>query len=142
MKKFKFRLEKVLHNRELVKDEKRRELLKRNQALQEAVNRLAELEKLALSNELEQQKVLSIGQVLLHGLFSERIKEEIINQRQVIETCKEEVAKAMSEYIEASKEAKSLETLRERKLQEYTEYIRKEDEKFLDELAVQRGGPR
>lgn len=139
MKKFRFRLEKVLQYREMLKDEKRRELLKRNQELREARQRLEDLEKAALSNTLGQGQIMTVEQVYLAGLFAERVKEDIIKQRLAIIKAEEEVEKAMGEYVEASKDARSLEMLKERKLQEYMDYMHKEDEKFLDELAVQRG---
>ena len=140
MKKFKFRLEKVLQYRLLVKDEKKRALLQKNQELQLAKNKLEYLQKAALSNELDQRRILSVEEVLLSGLFAEKIKEDIIKQRLEIIRVEGEVEAATQEYIEASKESRSLEMLRERKLQQFNEYLQKEDEKFLDELAVQRYG--
>ncbi len=139
MKKFKFRLEKVLQYRELLKEDKRRELLTCNLRLQEAKDLLERLEKAALSNKLDQEKIVTVEEVLLSGLFAERLKDQIVNQRIVIVEKQQEVNTALQAYVEASKEARSLEMLKERKLQQYMEYLHKEDEKFLDEMAVQRG---
>ena len=139
MKKFKFRLEKVLQHRELVKEEKRRDLMLKNQELQDAQNKLQYLISAGRSNELAQGRIFQAGFVHHSGLFSERIKLEIAQQRIVIAEAQAAVDQAMAEYIEASKDAKTLEMLRERKLQEYNDYLHKEEEKFLDELSVQRG---
>ena len=138
MKKFKFRLERVLQQRQAVRDECKRELMLKNQKLQEARDRLAWLQKIFLSNGLEQQKIMNVNLVFLAGLFSAKTQDDIEKQRLVIKQAEDEVAKAMEAYIAASKDARSLEMLRERKLQQYVEYVQKEDEKFLDELAVQR----
>ena len=137
MKRFRFRLEKVLHFRTLVREEKRRELMLRNLKLQEARQLLEVLIQMALSNTIAQGRIMRVEEVVLAGLFAERIKVQIEQQRQEVVAAEEEVRKAMDAYIEASKEARSLEMLKERKLQEYTEYFHKEEEKFLDELSVQ-----
>jgi len=138
MKKFRFRLERVLHYRQLMRDEKKRELMLRNVALQEAEGRLAALEKAERDNELEQGTVMTVERVLLSGLYAQRLQAEILAQRGVIEEAREAVRIAMEAYVEAGRDAKSLELLKEQKLQEFTEYVQKEDEKFLDELAVTR----
>ncbi|MCB0336021.1 MAG: flagellar FliJ family protein, partial [Bdellovibrionales bacterium] len=52
----------------------------------------------------------------------------------------EQVDLALQDYIEATREAKVLETLKEKKREQYMEYVRKEEDKFLDELTVQRAG--
>ena len=137
MKRFRFRLEKVLHFRTLVREAKRRELMLRNLKLQEARQLLEVLIQMALSNTIAQGRIMRVEEVVLAGLFAERIKVQIEQQRQEVVAAEEEVRKAMDAYIEASKEARSLEMLKERKLQEYTEYFHKEEEKFLDELSVQ-----
>ena len=138
MKKFKFRLQKVLEYRETNKSEKRRVLLVKNQELQAGKNRLVELENMALSNKLEQGTIMMVQQVEIWGMFAERIKDEIAMQKLNLIKLEEEVAAALKEYIDASKDARSLELLKERKLQEFWDVVHKEDEKFLDELAVQR----
>jgi flagellar protein FliJ len=139
MKKFKFRLEKVLQYRVLVKDEKRRALLKKNRELQDARDHLYWLQEAERQNRLPENVIVPLEEVLLRGLFAERLQQEIVNQRLNIITIEEQVAQAMAEYTQAAREAKALELLKERKQQEYFEYVLKEDEKFLDELAVQRG---
>ena len=61
MKKFKFRLEKVLHFRRLVKDEKKRELSKRLALLHDAERKLENLEIAQLANALEAEQLLHVN---------------------------------------------------------------------------------
>jgi len=141
MKKFKFRLERVLQYRLLIKEDKRKALLLKNMKLHEAENRLAMLEQAELANRYVSgpDKMLSAQQIYLIGLFGQRLQDEIVKQRLAIIQLEKEVEEAMAEYTEAAREAKTLEIFRERKVQEYLDYVAKEEGKFLDELAVQKG---
>lgn len=139
MKKFKFRLERVLQYRLMLKEEKRKALLLKNMKLNEAHDFLAALEDAELVNGLQRGGTLSAQQVYLIGLFASRLQDEIIRQRLLIIDLEKEVQEAMDEYTEAARDAKTLEIFKERKLREYSEYVSKEEGKFLDELAVQKG---
>jgi len=139
MKKFKFRLEKVLQYRKIVKDEKLRELMMRNHILNEENQRLERLEAAALRNIINANQSMSASIVHLAGLYGARIKEEIVRQKLVLIEVKEKAEEAMAEYVEAAKDEEALVTLRNRKKEEYMEYVKKEEEKYLDEFCVQRG---
>jgi flagellar FliJ protein len=138
VKKFKFRLERVLHYRVLIKEEKRKVLLQKNYQLQKAQERLESL--LAA----ERANVLAVGtmtaaRVQLTGDYSSWLEQAVTNQRLAIIRAQEEVDAAMAEYIEATKEARSLEMLKDRKRTEHQEMVDHEDAKFLDELSTQKG---
>ena len=139
MKKFRFRLEKVLQYRNIVKDEKRRVLLLKNLKLQEARDRLNGLESAALQLKFEENMVLSAEQLQIAGFYGEWLKDEIARQGLLILQLEQEVQQALAEYTAAAREAKSLEILKQKRLQDYTEYVQKEEEKFVDELSVQKG---
>jgi flagellar export protein FliJ len=139
MKKFKFRLERVLQYRHILKDERMRILLECQYRLKLAREKLEELERAAFNNEMPADKLLTAEEVLLRGIFSTSLKDQIVDQRLKILEAEECVQAAMSEYIEASKDAKTLDTLKARRRAEYEEYVQKEETKFLDELATQKG---
>ena len=139
MKKFRFRLERVLRYRELIKREKERELLEANLELDQQVQRLKMLEEARLSNRTQGETLLSAGDVEIVAQYGERLRYEIADQFLTIARAEEAVEKAVEQYIEAVKDAKSLVTLKEKKHQEYVEYVLKEEGKFLDELTVQKG---
>ncbi len=140
MKKFKFRLEKVLAHRERIKDEKLRDLMARNHELRELEAHLNYLETEFSNNEVRAGAVLLVEELQLSGAYGARLKDEILNQKVRIEEAQKKVQEAMDIYIEASKEAKALSTLKDKRQAEYTERVNKADEEFLDELAVQRAG--
>jgi flagellar protein FliJ len=140
MKRFKFRLEKVLQYRTLIKDEKLRELMLRNYELKQAEAELEELEEAFLRNELEQQKILRAEDLFLRGAYALRLKDRIVAQRLAIIEADKKVQEAMEAYVEASKDQKALAMLKERKRNEYLEWVDKELGKDLDEISVQRVG--
>jgi flagellar FliJ protein len=139
IKKFKFRLEKVLQFREGVKEEKKRALLLRNQELNEEIARLEELEAAWSRNGIREDGVMELSEILMAGIFTARLKEDIAQQRVRIEQSKKRVEEAMAEYIEAARDARSLVMLKERKAEEYKKYLEREELKVLDELTVQKG---
>ncbi|NLF24861.1 MAG: hypothetical protein GX589_04290 [Deltaproteobacteria bacterium] len=140
MKRFKYRLERVLEYRKLVKDEKVRELLNRNQKLHEDSEKLRELETAELLNRIEEGARLNAAQLQLVADYGFRLRGAIAGQVEVVEKSKEAVEEATAEYVEAAKEEKSLSIHKSRKLEEYKEYVQQEEDRFVDELNIQRAG--
>ena len=140
MKKFRYRLERVLEYREIVKNDKKRALGIARQELATAQKRLAELERDLVAERVRYGSVMTVEELELIRAYGEWLRAAIANQRTVITKCEEKVAKALAEYIEAAKEAESLIKHKEKKLTEYREYIEREEQKFLDELTTQRVG--
>ena len=138
MKKFRFRLERVLHYRQLVREEKRRLLALANSKKREATDYLERLEKFQLANESPNSGVVDINMFLMVGMYGARLKEAIVRQRLAIMEAEKEVEEALAVYVEAAKDARALELLKDKKRKEYVEYVHKEDEKNLDELVTQR----
>lgn len=137
MKVFKFRLEKVLQFREGVRKDKERALALANTQLREAQEQLEALIESLRQNSLG-EGILSIEQVYLQGYLVEGIKERIAVQRNLIEELQEAVEVAREEYQVAASEAEALVKLRAQRLQQYNQHMEKEQEKFLDELTIQR----
>ncbi len=140
MKKFQFRLEKVLHFRRLVKDEKKRELGKRLALLHDAQKKLEQLEAAQLANAIESEQLLHVNSVVMRSLYAARLKAEIASQKELIEELQIKVDEARTEYIEASKELEVLEKLKARKKEEYQHEMDLLEGKVLDEFAIQRAG--
>lgn len=139
MKRFKFRLQRVLEHKEVVRGEARREVMLKNRELSEAQQRLLDLRQAQASNGLIEEGEVSTASIFLSALFGQRLKREIGSQVEAITKAEEAVEVARNAYVEAAKEAQSLLTLKQRRLDEYKEYAQKEDLKFLDELTVQKG---
>ncbi len=140
MKKFVFRLEKVLHFRSLIKDEKKRELGKWLSLLYEATSRLEKLREAQLANVISSERVLHVEEVVMQALYAERLKAEIEAQSERIAELEIEVERARNEYIEASREVEVLEKLKARKKEEYIHEMDLFEGKELDEFGIQRSG--
>lgn len=139
-KRFTFRLEKVLQHRQIVRDEKKKDLMLANNALYEAEVRLEALEAALHSNELASGGALSVGEIELIDHYSSRLRAEIQHQKERVAEAEAVVEAARAAYIEAARDAESLERLKQKKKEEYRVYLEKENEKFLDELTTQRTG--
>lgn len=139
MKKFKFRLQRVLDFRKLVCDEKKRELLARNHELAQAEEQLRSLEQAEQGNLIVQGQVVDVSQILLNGLFGSRLKDQIVAQRLAIISAQDRAEQARLAYIEAAKDEKALITLKQKKFEEYKHYIELEEGKALDEFSISRG---
>lgn len=137
MKKFRFRLEKVLQYREIIKGEKKRELSLCLAALREEEEKLEKLYKAQAENNMP-EGVQKAGIFFLKGQYSERLKKEIIQKKLDILEAENKVEIARHAYIEAAKDAKTLEMLKSKKQDQYNEVVRLEEAKILDEVVVQR----
>jgi flagellar FliJ protein len=140
MKRFKFRLQRILDIREQIRDEARQELAVRNQVLAEQVSILRGLHEELLRLDLQPNGILSAGELVLTGAYSERVKQLITRQMVRVEEAKAAVEQAREHYIQANKDAKALEMLKDKKRDLYNEEVLKEESNQLDELAVQRAG--
>lgn len=138
MKRFRFRLQRVLDYRKIVKGEKQRTLLLKNHELRLLQEELVELENARLANEIS-GGLISAELVLAAGLYAARLKQRIIDQRLAIIRAQDEVEKALAEYMQAAKDEKALISLKDKKYSEYRESVLAEEGRFLDELSTQRG---
>lgn len=138
MKRFRYRLERVLHYRELVKGEKQRILVEHQNRLRAARDHLLALQEAELANQLEQQGLMSAARLKMAADYGSRLRAEIKAQIEFVSMCEIKVQEALNDYIEASKEAKALVQHKDRKLAEYREQADKAEGRFLDELTVQR----
>ena len=80
---------------------------------------------------------VTLEQMLLSNAYAERLKREIAEIKIQIIELEKSVQAALGEYLTANQEVRSLETLRDKRRQEYEELVQREEAKFLDELATQ-----
>jgi len=138
MKRFKFRLQRVLDMRVQIRDKTRQELVRRNSERDHEISVLAHLEAEYRRVTMEEGGMYSASQLVLFGAYAERLEQEIKTQELVVAQAVEEAAIAEGRYIEASRDAKALEMLREKKLKEYNDEALRQEGAFLDELAISR----
>lgn len=140
MKRFKFRLQRVLDYRQRIRDEKLQILRQRNLERQAAIQHLEKLQSEALRLSITEGSIMAASDLTLLGDYALRIKREIEKQVTVIEEATKRADEAREVYIAASQEARALELLRDKRRTEYEEYVQKEEGKVIDELTVQRFG--
>ena len=138
MKRFRYRLQRVLNYRETVREEKKRLLLIARQELSAREGVLRDLEEAERNNTFTAGQLLTAEFVHMRGLFAASLQERIVQQRLAIVEGEARVQEALSVYIEAAKESEALKTLKTKRREEYDEEVRREDEKVLDEMATQR----
>lgn len=138
MKRFAFRLQRVLDIRSRIRDERRQELGARQAELQREEALLAELEAELLLARIEEGGTYSASELQMVGAYAIRLRSQIERQLVRIEGAKQAVEEARVRYIEATKDTQVLEKLREKRREEYTQEVLLEEGRNLDEVAVQR----
>lgn len=138
MKRFKFRLEKILQFREAIKADRLRELQIATGKLNEAQDHLEFLKQEFIKGQIPENETLLVSEVYIRSSYCERLKREVQLQIEEIQRRQEDVQKARDLYVEASREFETLDRLKSQRHQEYMVEVAKEDEKFLDELVTQK----
>ncbi len=143
MKRFNFRLQRVIDVRQSKEKECQRELSRSQQELLRQENRL---QKCALESKKSREglkKALerpsNIGKLIALDKWRNRQEDEL--DRQSDRTRKQQVVveDKRKELVQASKEKKILERLRERRLEEHRMAVQREEQAFLDELGCRIG---
>jgi flagellar FliJ protein len=138
MKRFKFRLQRILELREQIRDEARQELVRRNAERDHEISVLTWLDEEFERNSLVEGGTYSANEVVARGDYGERLSFAIDHQKLVVAKAVEQAEAAHDRYIEVSKEAKAMEMLKDKKLIEFKEQTLKEEGILLDELAIQQ----
>ena len=143
MKKFKFQLETRLKVTKMKKEEAEVALGKASRKLEEArmglETLLAEMQKGqqdydALSQEGTR---VTIGRLMSFNSFFAWKREQIEMQQNILLQVRGEKQQKLKELMEVLSYLKSIEQLREKRLQEYKEDVLKEEQKMLDEIGLQ-----
>ncbi|MBO8137509.1 MAG: flagellar FliJ family protein [Desulfotomaculum sp.] len=135
MKKFVFRLQQVLEQREKKEQEALREQSRAEKLYQE---RLAALEKTreAFNKCLTESLTYNPNNKLHYILYQDYLKQKISRQEVMLKQAEQKLAEARQKALEARKERMTLEKLKERHLEEYIEFIKGLENKQNDELAT------
>ena len=138
MKKFRFRLQKVLEVRESDKKDKKRGLAFRAKELAEA-----EAHQQSLIDEHDLVKIAdgmigSMAEVALVGSYQEKLREELEEQEKIVQQAIEAVNKAREAYIDSAKEVGALESVKTVRQEEHNYDEHRKDRKGLNEVAIQR----
>jgi flagellar protein FliJ len=142
VKKFRFKLQKVLdirHMKEEMMKKKFAEALRRYEGEQARLSGLSD--QLDREKKLEKEKRLQ-GRVstVQAGIFADFFKclqNNIMAQKIQVNQALNNLNQRRMELVNASKERKIIDKLHEKKREEYLLMIDKEEQKFIDEIAIQ-----
>ena len=143
MKKFKFQLETLLRVTRRKKEDTEVKFAEVSRRLEEQRARLTQLleemqrgqrEYEALSGE---GKTLTVGRIMTYNSFFNWKRMQIEEQQRVLLKTREEKQKALKELMEVMSYLKSIEQLKEKRLQEYKDLMLFEEQKMLDEIGLQ-----
>jgi len=142
MNRFRFRFASVLRYREILEETKRRgfgaamDHYRHEEArLKRIDGEIAGLEKLM---ERSGQGRISVQDLQNKYNYARVLDRERDAQERAMKAAEQEVEKRRRELVEAMKQKKIFERLRERDREIYEDEVRKEEQKMLDEFSVQR----
>jgi flagellar FliJ protein len=145
MKKFNFRLQRVIEVREIKKKQCQKDLANSQEELtrRETLLEEASQEARASAEGLRQalRRATRAGQLLTLDRWRNRQKEEVEARTVKTEEQRQEVDRRRTALILAAKDKKALDRLKERRLEEYRGEVLQEEQAFLDELGGRRGQP-
>ena len=138
MKKFKFRLQRVLEYRHTLTKDKERELALKNRELRDAEDGVTFLIEAQDKAELAEEGVMTMAELALRGEYLEALQQSLVQQRLMVLQAVDAVDAAREAYREKAIEEETLETLKEKQQEEHKETSRKEERKGLNDMVVQR----
>ena len=140
-KRFQYNLQSALAFRELRETQEQDKFNKAELKYKEEVSkeeRLKDQEKTehgGLVGQLSEGKTIDFQQVLMRKAHLEQLKEDIIEQVEVREKAEEEKDVQREALVQAMKDKKILEEDKEKKRDMWKKLMKKEEMKFLDEIA-------
>ena len=139
MKKFDFRLQKVMEYKEHKEKEKQRELAKAKDRLRSELERLLGLNQRQAFYHDHVRKInldkMNLRELSLYQTYLQKLSQEILHQKCQVRTSEENVSESRKKLLESSKEKKTLETLRAKKFQAYRKEMDRTEQKEIDESA-------
>ena len=143
MKKFRFKLETLLTVTRRKKEDAERAFAEATRQLEEERARLAvyleEMQK-AQTEYTEQTKAgkrISVGRLMTSTSYVNWKRRQIEEQQQVILYAQTERQKRLKELLAMMSKLKTIEQLKEKRLQQYKEELLFEENKMLDEIGLQ-----
>lgn len=138
MPKFDFRLNSVLRLKTQLEDNAKNNLAAATRVLTQREHYLNELKDAneASFNKLnsETNSGISVNQVRNYNNYFTMMKSKIANQKENVNNAKKDVDIKRESLVKAVQERKILDKLKEKKYQEYTKELGKEDQVLIDEL--------
>ena len=137
-----FELEQVLRYRLDVERLRKQEFATAKQGFEHAHDRLKQEEELAqnISQEFSQRQseLDSIEEIRRYSDFFARKREEIKTQKKCVVHLGHVLNESRATLLDATKDKKVLESLKEKKAVEYRQEMDKKEQTFMDEISIQK----
>ncbi|MBR0284165.1 MAG: flagellar export protein FliJ [Selenomonadaceae bacterium] len=143
MKKFKFQLETLLKVTRMKKEDAEVKFAEVSRRLEEQRARLTQLLEEMQRGQREYEelsgegKTLTVGRIMTYNSFFNWKRMQIEEQQKLILKTREEKQRALKELMDVMSYLKSIEQLKEKRLQEYKDLMLFEEQKMLDEIGLQ-----
>ena len=143
MKKFRFKLETLLGVTRRKKEDAERLFAEATRKLEEERARLVELlqdmqrVQAEYAEQTKEGKRISVGRLMTYTSYVNWKRQQIEAQQQAIIQAQAERQKRLKELLELMSKLKSIEQLKEKRLQQYKDELLFEESKMLDEIGLQ-----
>jgi flagellar FliJ protein len=135
-----FSLETVLTHRKHIEDALQKEFVKGKKELLKEEERLARLEEIILQNlaalQEKQKDGATVSDIILYDSYIKQISIDRGQQIHRIIELKNQLHQKLSELIEAVKERKILDRLKEKELETYRRELERKERIFMSEIAI------
>ncbi len=142
MKRFNFRLKKVLKHREIVENLRKEKLGKAKSELKKERDLLRKMEdtRRRTREELKERRsnLISLPEALIYETYLERMDEEVGLQTTKAAQLSQKVEKTRQDLLQASQEKKIVEKLEDRRKSEYASDLKKFEQGISDEASVNK----
>ena len=140
MKDYRFNLEPVLNHRRLVEETLQKDLAILKISLIDENERLITYEesRVQLLEELQQiqKEGTTTSDILLYLPFIEQVSKDIEKQKKRVLELEKQVEQNLKDLLEAIKNKKALQKLKEKAFKTYNQKLIKNEQDFLNEVAV------
>ena len=141
---FQFSLQSLLDHRIRLEEARQKEFSDRKKKYLREEERLARLvwDRSRCSKEFSQKQAegVLVTESLLYTAYLARLADEIRIQQKAVEQAAAKMEKKRQELVQALKDRKTIEKLKEKKYRDYLRAAKKLEEKLMDEVAVTRFG--
>lgn len=138
MKKFKFRLDRILKYNTSLKKEKERQLMQERAKLNEAESTRQMIEEEQARMDQCGVETTSMAELMLRGEYLDALQTLLETQRALVEKANEAVEVARQAYIAQSREEKSLLMMKDKKKADYNEEKIRHDRVTMDSINTMR----
>lgn len=138
MEKFNFKLERVLNYKETIENYKKNRygMVKQKLDREESIlNNFNEYKRSLIDEKNSLSANIKVGDFKIYSSYINTLNDKIKQQEEVVINTKHELEKAKSEMVEAVKEKKTFEKLKENEYEKYIYELKKQEDKLVDTLV-------